>query len=192
MFPYPMSDIISFKTIIMKTFKNFIFLFAFSLVVFSCSKEVVDEPNVLTEAQISPRSTLAHILANGVSEADDFDVLRSNSEYPFAEISQSDFDDYTDSLRFESSKLQGGNFALSTKLTINQFKIWYQKALHANIDLDYNTGFSSSVFRSDIENETQYSDISGYSDQTVSIGYEGWADLPEDCPAGFGECTSGF
>lgn len=85
--------------------------------------------------------SLEAILSNGITSADDLDVLRSNSVYPFCEVSSNLFNNYKSNLIFDEGILACAGSWIGPSLTKNQFKIWYQILCHANITTIENFGF---------------------------------------------------
>jgi hypothetical protein len=154
----------------------------------SCSNDSAPVSSQLNEEDLIPRSTYSEIMSNGVSSPSDFDVLRSNNEYPFDTLSSTDFSDYKDSTTFINDTLVGDRFGLHNYLTVNQYKIWFQVATHSNISLGI---YPPGHFLDDVSGERQYQDKTGLPSglvlpQNKAVMVE---DL-KDCPIGDGGCWS--
>lgn len=160
----------------------------FTALLTSCSDSGSELKPDTHEEQILPRTrTLSQILNYGVSSPADFDVLRSNSVYPFNLPSQSDFNEYKDSTTFLNGVLEGDRYGLQRWLSENQYKIWFQIANHRNITLEY----EENPFMEPMLNEIQYSNQTGYPSGLVFPEDKAVLVLDfKDCPSGSGGCAT--
>ncbi|MBK6859855.1 MAG: hypothetical protein IPK91_08905 [Saprospiraceae bacterium] len=173
----------------MKYLNNFnITILICCLALNSCSKnENNDSIPFKKSYSLKTRSqSLEAILSNGITSADDLDVLRSNSVYPFCEVSSNLFNNYKSNLIFDEGILACAGSWIGPSLTKNQFKIWYQILCHANITTIENFGFLANV-----PNEQQYSNITGYGNADALPGYY-QEKLEDDCGEGWSECIQPF
>lgn len=160
----------------------------------SCNDtDLVGGSNDKIEPKVTPRSSLTDIMTYGVANKGDFDVLRSNSIYPFSVLSSTDFTNYKNGTIFDCNNVyRGSTYGLQTKLTLQQFKIWHQIAMHRNILLG-----SGGTYLSAIPFEQQYADQTNWSNGDL---LPGWHPEPEQdpntceyyCIDGFGECAVPF
>lgn len=166
-------------------------MLALSLLCLNCTNEDFIHYEKTKTGVLTSRTSLQDILDYGINDVNDFDVLRTNSIYPFTELSSTDFNTFKNNAQINSNNLTGETMGLNNYLTINQYKIWWKISNHENVILQ-NVGVSSyGGFLSDIQNEPIYSDYPGIIciRNVLPGNLEELVQSEKDCKEGYASCT---